>query len=1182
MFKSKVPDDDLDTTDLGGDLIEITKTDNIHEKFNKLSVQGDLQVSVLSGLLQLSGSGSYLKEERNSARAQSMSLLCKLRTVEEEIMIRQRKDLIDKDVLEDESLDATHVVFAIDWGAVCYVTCVDENKEDKDVTKVRQTLRLDVEKLKNLVDIKASEEVSYDNKNEESHKNYTFHCFTDVYPPDKELPVTFGGAVDLARNLPKLMKERNNGKGVPLTYTMMPLANVIKMCKLQVQNTVKYTAIDENVVKKCLHDVEEITKTKQTLYDTQNDLQAHADYVDKGSLDKIHEVLQKFLKDESRFQERLQDLVIKVRSCNEDVSVLEKFLDNALSDTVDITWYNDQIKSLQSDINKVKSVKSYKSKGIAYIGKKDDVTIPGETVSSKRNVFIFYKSNEEDQKNEEFFLRLQSTHIQDNDCKFIVIDKDIRKDLWAAGKKKTAIHKFVGGSKKSSDLYDEEGQDLDMCLIEMFAPKYQQVRPKKWAQVKLRCPNALSGSGQCTGDPITWMCSKCKEVVEYGVETKLFYCNCGESDPKMSRFRCSEKDHGLNYINYPDEYLSAELSNLQAVKEKNILILGETGVGKSTWINGIVNYLYFADMKDAISATEFHVLIPSSFTFTQQGKEKKILVGERDGNENMEAGKSATKEPRSYRFFVDGEIIRLIDTPGVGDSEGIQQDEKNFDNILSYLTHYDDIHAVCILLKPNNARLTAMFRFCIQELLAHLHSSAKNNIVFCFTNARATFYQPGDTLPAVNKELDDKNVGIQATPDNYFCFDNEPFRFLACLKNGVKFSQGEISTYSESWNKSVEETKHLFAHISKLTPHQVRNTLSMNEARRIIVAMSKPSAEVARTIQHNVQQGIDAKRQIDMLDESMDSMKDKLKFSGYDIKRTDLEYPMTVCADSKCVEHYNVGESQVQNTVYKQVCHDHCYVGGIEKETINDPRLQGCWCIDGSYCHQCGHHYTTHMHITYNIKVYETEFLSKAVQKEINEKKTAKEQKEAAKRAIDEKNAELEKEKEIIMKTSAKYGSFLKANAIIPYNDAVEDYLDMIIDQERKKTSAFRNDALLQTMERMKTEYGEQRRILDAAIGTNIGENIHSPEEVMKLQEQLFCLKHMGQTLKELFEKISIAQSARNIAFQETTAPTPQRNMNGAAVNSAYKPAVIPDNTNRSKGLMGSVSSILSWRPWRR
>lgn len=42
----------------------------------------------------------------------------------------------------------------------------------------------------------------------------------------------------------------------------------------------------------------------------------------------------------------------------------------------------------------------------------------------------------------------------------------------------------------------------------------------------------------------------------------------------------------------------------------NILILGETGVGKSTWINGIVNYMAYPSLQEAIDTGSMSVIIP--------------------------------------------------------------------------------------------------------------------------------------------------------------------------------------------------------------------------------------------------------------------------------------------------------------------------------------------------------------------------------------------------------------------------------------------------------------------------------------------------------------------------------------------------------------------------------------------
>ncbi|XP_072022743.1 uncharacterized protein [Amphiura filiformis] len=1202
LFGSKLDDEDVDSEDLSSTSIEFVETGTLQEKFNQLAVEGELQVSLMSGLVKSSGSGEYLSQESKSARAQSMSLLYKVKTVNEEIMIRQCKKKIDMEILspsEGQAVDATHVVFSIDWGAVCSVTCEYENDEDDDVTKVEGALSAELENLKALIDVKVSGKGAYDDKKKESNKKFTYICKADVSAHDKDLPDTFEGVLELARSLPSLVKSANNGKWVPLTYKLIPLDAIVKMCKLQTKIQAQlYSVIDDDIIMKCTQVVEGITKKRQMLYDIKRDLHLCADYVSERSLNRIDDIWKKFVVEESRFKAMLQNIVKKVRSGDEEVSSLDAFLSKETSDTSLVSKYNHQIRGFQEDFNKVKLIKSWKSKGIIYIGRRDNLT-----VYDKTHVYVFYKTADKDDrdnhdKNQEFFLRLQKTHEHDErNYKFIVVDQEIRSDLWQlkpqhfhvfarssffgrrrqltgellqTGKKRSCVHAYFKGEGKSTDLYTKEGQDSEMCLIKIDTPVYNQFPPPNRACVKLRCPN-----GECSGSPITWMCSKCKEVVEYGIETKQFYCKCGRSDPNKSFFRCNEKDHGMDYVEYPDDVLAKQLALHRAIKELNILILGETGVGKSTWINGFQNYLYYADMEEAINSKEFHVLIPSSFTFisekkgdskkegdsNKEGDSKKegdsnkegdskegsieIMVGKNDPNENREIGKSATKAPRSYVFYVDENIIRLIDTPGVGDSGGIPQDKKNFDNILAYLTRYEEIHAVCILLKPNNSRLTAMFRFCIQELLAHLHSSAKENIVFCFTNARGTFYKPGDTLPALNMELKQKKVGIQAVPHNYFCFDNEAFRFLACLKNGVEFSQGDKDTYAASWNKSVEETYRLFETISKLRPHQVRNTLSMNEARRIIVTMSKPLAEVAKTIQQNITEANNIRLQIELCDKDMGSMKAKLKFSGFSLKRIPLPMPRTVCTDSKCITFVPVGRSSIQNTVYQQVCHDGCQLEGIPTEVANDQRLQKCWCIwtedaPPNMCSQCGHHYTTHMHITYGTEIHKEEFLSEEVQKEINKKKSVKGTAEALKKAIDTKLKELKEEETIIMKTGAKYGSFLKANALIPYNDAVGDYLDMCVDQEEKKEKVYRNQELLDSFQDMRKQYEKERAILNNAIGNHTGENIKTVEEVNELQEQLFCLKHMGPTLEKFFEANSISYSANNISFKETTAPIRQ------------------------------------------
>ena len=171
----------------------------------------------------------------------------------------------------------------------------------------------------------------------------------------------------------------------------------------------------------------------------------------------------------------------------------------------------------------------------------------------------------------------------------------------------------------------------------------------------------------------------------------------------------------------------------------------------------------------------FHYYVRFIFT-NENGEEMDIAFGSADDNEVLSSGQSATQFPQDYRLETSTSIFHLIDTPGIGDCRGIEKDKENFDNILAFLTCYDKINAVVVLLKPNNARLTVAFKFCVLELLTHLHKSLVSNIMFAFTNSRGTFYRPGDSLPVLKKLLDENSIGIDVSPSNYFCFDNEAFR----------------------------------------------------------------------------------------------------------------------------------------------------------------------------------------------------------------------------------------------------------------------------------------------------------------------------------------------------------------------------------------------------------------------
>jgi GTPase SAR1 family protein len=615
-----------------------------------------------------------------------------------------------------------------------------------------------------------------------------------------------------------------------------------------------------------------------------------------------------------------------------------------------------------------------------------------------------------------------------------------------------------------------------------------------------------------------------------------------EAQPADTMFRCEDLNHGVTFIPHEDTFLKSQLEKLRALDVQNILILGETGVGKSTWINGIANYLLHENIDSAIENGPL-ILIPAKFTFIKDdGTMIDVQVGENMDNEDMTVGSSCTQEPTTYSFTVGNQMINLIDTPGIGDTRGQDQDKKNFEKILHHLSYFEEIHAICILLKPNNAKMGVVFKFCIQELLAHLHRDAARNILFCFTNTRGTDYRPGDTLPVLKKLLKSfGDTGLDATPYNWFCFDNEAIRFLARVLNKLPYSEEEKATYATSWAHSVKETMKVFNHPTLKNPHRIMNTTSVNDARRTIVTLAKPMAAFIAEINKNIKAMEDTQKVIADKDVLTKDLQTKLTFNGTTIEKEDLGHPRTVCTDSSCTEFKseNIDEKQIRNVrIFKQHCHSHCHLSGVDVDAIGAQGLYNCAAMTNGKCNQCGHMWDQHMHLRYELKPVTKAIISQGVKSRMKEVASEKEKMIIYKKELDDKVNQFKKEHDNILQMSAQFGAYLKKNAIIPYNDAVADYLDFYINEEAQKDAKLRDASKLQKMRDSKANYEQQKSILDEALKEEVAsDKIPSTEEVKVMTEKLFKMDHFGRDIKKVFTAIDTEAKNTN-SFKQVNVST--------------------------------------------
>ena len=293
----------------------------------------------------------------------------------------------------------------------------------------------------------------------------------------------------------------------------------------------------------------------------------------------------------------------------------------------------------------------------------------------------------------------------------------------------------------------------------------------------------------------------------------------------------------------------------------NVLLVGETGVGKSTFINAFVNYLTFNSFDEA-EASEPVVLIPVSFIMTSGDNfdETVIKFGEVENPDNEDFndnGQSVTQHCKSYVFDLKNseKKLRIIDTPGFGDTRGLKQDDYNMEHILHYVNNLTHLNALCFLLKPNSSRLNILFRTCFIELFSFLSPAARNNVIFCFTNSRSTFYAPGDTAPLLKQMLASSSIeGIHFGKENCFCFDSESFRYLVALRSGIEISGLNREEYEKSWSISVKQSNRFIDYIdNNLSAYKMDNGWqSIKNAQFQITYMIRPILETIRNILQNI------------------------------------------------------------------------------------------------------------------------------------------------------------------------------------------------------------------------------------------------------------------------------------------------------------------------------------------
>ena len=1110
--------------------------DTYRKRFETLGMPSALAGSILAESVLCGGASRYLAEPREGHFIHA-ALQHTVNTCNQTLNFHfgGLRDHLTSTTVSNP--DVTHMVVGIEWGSKSVISVRVYSRSTAESASADHQLQILFATFASAVEALtgAGPSISGELPHIDTASPAEITAYSEMFEEnDGILLEDFQEAYEFLQMIPLHVKSENRGKGWPIIYSLLPVEMLGFFLAVQVPQVqqIHYPALD--ILDSGLRLFDDYLACERRLDDYQSNLLTNAQYLPPDARHALGDRLRKLQIAKQRFKDDFARTLSSAKSGYMDPGALRQILDQYQKGDLSPEQIGDVSMSNGEALDFIQTAVSSGAVYVGHNGARLENVLP-DYPRSEAYVFYFRPTamKEETMWKPNLDLLLELLQNRSPDTVVAVVDCTATSGTLD----KVRIAQYQDGREVVQDLLAYRSFMVDKCFAECDEQKLEteDIKPPiQRRHVTIACPGT-----KCSVAKVhEWLCPRCMAPVEYGYSDQYIYCGCGRSLYNHYVFKCSSEMHGPHYTPYDSQHLLRLLNGLVQTNYLNILILGETGVGKSTFINAMVNYLEFETLDEAIDAEKLNYVIPCSFATQIMDRmnpnrpieEKRIKIGARDDERDGSKGDSATQKTTVYPVtFHSGDstlTVRLIDTPGIGDSRGVDADRQNMADILSTLSGYDTVHGILILLKSNNARLTITFRYCIKELLTHLHHDAAANMAFGFTNTRISNYTPGDTYGPLKALLDQHpDVGLKLETPTTYCFDSESFRYLAAYKSGV--TMPNKLDFDRSWSMSRQETIRLIERFQAIPPHEVKNTISLNGARQLISELTKPLAEISQLINTNIQLVEDQVEALKNTRIKGDELRNMLHVQKVQMNPELLSMPRTVCGDKACIEVRDDGKGQ--NTmviIYKQHCHPACYLDDVQVDVMAHPGLMNCAAFSGNNCISCRHHWQQHLHVLYELHEETVTVIDNGIQQQLANHADDITLKQAAITLKEERVSEYRQEREIIRDAAAKFCVFLKNNSLTPYNDALIAYLDFLIQEEQAKVQAGGNDKRLLSLTEERHKHKETIEVITRNMDSNAVWNDLSEGGVDRMVQSLYNLKHFGDNLKKMKQGIATAHQA--------------------------------------------------------
>lgn len=227
--------------------------------------------------------------------------------------------------------------------------------------------------------------------------------------------------------------------------------------------------------------------------------------------------------------------------------------------------------------------------------------------------------------------------------------------------------------------------------------------------------------------------------------------------------------------------------------EKVIMMVGATGVGKTTLINRMINYIFGVNYTD---------------TFRFQ------LVEETGASEI----KSRTTDIHKYTIHLKNfpYKITIIDTPGISSTKGKTEDKRTLEKIKDLFESgkIEAVDAICIVEKYGTQRLNENQTYIFQTI-AQIFGEDVDEVIFIMSTCCEKLVTANPKPPTVLEMFEEEEIPYK----EYYLFNNDDIYARPTTDTSL-----EAQTATEYWNKSTTSFRFFFERLESTTPISLRLT----------------------------------------------------------------------------------------------------------------------------------------------------------------------------------------------------------------------------------------------------------------------------------------------------------------------------------------------------------------------